>query len=153
MTRKKRNSSRRSPTWRPLSRKVFEEAKANGVDPKLVEQAKANYRRAQALYDLDVNVKKSVEGMRPDVGNPETAAKNPETVNPQKFFNRVNNLYDSGRLQESLGEEGADDLLAHANDHLVRHKVILRNQAIAKTAGKITGYGVAGAAGGKSLHR
>ena len=46
---------------------------------------------------------------------------------------------------------GADDLLAHVNDHLVRHKVILRNQAIAKTAAKYAGYGVAGAAGGKAV--
>ncbi|HWC20038.1 MAG TPA: hypothetical protein VG498_23695 [Terriglobales bacterium] len=102
--------------------KVFEDAKAKGVDPKLVDQAKANYRKAQALYDLDLNVKKSVSGMRPDVGDPKLAAKNPETIDPNKLFNRINSLYDSGRLQEALGEQGADDLLAHANEHLVRHK-------------------------------
>lgn len=107
--------------------KVFEDAKAKGVDPKLVDQAKANYRKAQALYDLDLNVKKSVSGMRPDVGNPAQAARNPETVDPKKLFNRVNSLYDSGRLQEALGEQGADDLLGHANGHFIQHKQILRN--------------------------
>jgi len=71
------------------------------------------YSRAQALYDLDVNVKKSVSGMRPDVGELKQAAKNPETVDPDKLLNRINSLYDSGRLQEALGELGADDLLEH----------------------------------------
>jgi hypothetical protein len=71
-------------------------------------------------------------GMRPDVGSATRAAKNPEPVDPRKLFNRVNSLYDSGRLQEALGEQGADDLLAHANDHFIGHKVILRNQGIAK---------------------
>ena len=130
---------------------VFDDAKAKGVDPQLVEQAKANYRRAQALYDLDLNVKKSVSGMRPDVGYAKQAAKNPETVDPKKLFGRINNLYDSGRLQEALGEQGADDLLAHVNENLVRHKVILRNQAVAKIVGKGAGYAVAGAAGGKAV--
>jgi hypothetical protein len=81
--------------------------------------AKANYRKAQALYDLDLHVKKSVSGMRPDVGNAAQAAKNPETVDPKKLFARGNSLYDSGRLQEALGEQGADALLEHVNDHLI----------------------------------
>jgi len=131
--------------------KVFEDAKKSGVDPKLVEQAKANYRKAQALYDLDLHVKKSVSGMRPDVGDAAQAAKNPEAVDPKKLFNRINSLYDSGRLQEALGEEGADDLLEHVNDHLIQQKKILRNQAVAKTAAKYAGYGVAGAAGGSTV--
>lgn len=100
---------------------------------------------------MDLNVKKSVPGMRPDVGDAKQAAKNPETVDPKGLFNRVNSLYDSGRLQEALDEQGADDLLAHANEHLVRHKVILRNQAIAKTIGKGAGYAAAGAAGGSTV--
>jgi len=67
-------------------------------------------------------------GNATDVGDPKLAVKNPEIVDPDKLFGRVNGLYDSGRLQEALGEQGADDLLAHVNDHLVRHEVILRNQ-------------------------
>ena len=89
--------------------KVFEDAKSTGVGPKLVEQAKSNYRKAQALYDLDLHVKKSVSGMRPDVGNAAQAAKNPETVDPKKLFSRVNSLSDSGRLQEALKKQRADD--------------------------------------------
>lgn len=130
---------------------VFEDAKAKGVDPKLVDEAKANYKRAQALYDLDSNIKKSVSGMRPNVGEAKQAAKNPETVDPKKLFGRINNLYDSGRLQEALGEQGADDLLEHVNDHLIRHKQIVRNQAIAKTTAKYAGLGAGGAAVGRDV--
>jgi hypothetical protein len=126
--------------------------KAKGLDPALVAQAKESYRKGQVLYDLDLNVKKSVSGMRPDVGDAKQAARNHETVDPDKLFNRINSLYDSGRLQEALGEQGANGLLEHVNDHLIRHKQILRNQAIAKTAAKIAGYGtIAGAAGGRAV--
>jgi hypothetical protein len=54
-------------------------------------------------------------------------------------------------LQQALGEQGADDRLEHTNDHLIQHKRILRNQAIAKTAGKAAGYGLASEAGGKAV--
>jgi hypothetical protein len=70
--------------------------------------------------------------MRPNVGNPAQAAKTPEAIDIRKLFTRINTLYDSGRLQESLGEQGADDLLEHVNNHLIEHKKILRNQAVAK---------------------
>ena len=89
--------------------------------------------------------------MRPDVGDPKLAGKNPESIDPNKLFTRTNDLYDSGRLQGALGEQGAGDLLTHVNDHLVRNKMILRNQAIAKSAAKYVGYGLAGAAGGQSV--
>jgi len=57
----------------------------------------------------------------------------------------------SGRLPEALGDQGADELLEHVNNHLIEHKKILRNLTIAKTAAKYIGYGVAGAAGGKAV--
>ncbi len=44
--------------------------------------------------------------------------------------------YDSGRLQEAVGEPGANDLLEHTNDNLVRNKQILRNQNAAKAVGR-----------------
>jgi hypothetical protein len=53
-------------------------------------------------------------------------------------------------MQEAIAEQGANDLLAHVSEHLVRHKQILRNQSIAKAAAKVAGYGVAGAAGGST---
>src|SRR4030081_2906923 len=38
--------------------KVFAAAKTKGIDPKLVDEANQNYRKAHALYDLDTQVKK-----------------------------------------------------------------------------------------------
>jgi len=132
--------------------KVFTAAKAKGIDPQLVDEANQNYRKAHALYDLDTQVKKSTAGMRPNVGNASSAAKNPEFVDPSKLFSRVNNLYDSGRLQEAVGEQGANNLLEHANNNLVRHKQILRNVNAVKTVGKAVGIGSALAAGAKVTH-
>jgi hypothetical protein len=74
--------------------------------------------------------------MRPNVGDATSPAKNPKFVDPNKLFNRVNNLYDSGRLQEAVGEPGANDLLEHTNNNLVRNKQILRNQNAAKAVGR-----------------
>jgi hypothetical protein len=62
-----------------------------------------------------VEVKKATSGMRPNIGDASSAAKNPEFVDPSKLFSRVNNLYDSGRLQEAVGEQGANNLLEHNN--------------------------------------
>jgi hypothetical protein len=90
--------------------------------------------------------------MRPNVGDTTSAAKNPEFVDPNKLFNRVNNLYDSGRLQEAVGEPGANDLLEHTNNNLVRNKQILRNQNAAKAVGKAVGVGAALTAGAKVTH-
>lgn len=75
-------------------------------------------------------------------------ADSPETVNPQKLANRVNNLYDSGRLQDALGEKGANDLFDHSLKNFSDYTKILRNRKVAATVGK---YGAAalglGAAG------
>jgi hypothetical protein len=93
---------------------AFEQAKAKGVDPKLVDEAKANYKKAQALYDVDNQVKMSTSGSRPNIGKP--GAQTPEIVDPKKLSNRLNKVYDSGRLQEAAGEDEAQALLTHADD-------------------------------------
>jgi hypothetical protein len=124
---------------------AFKEAKAKGVDPKLIDEANANFKKSQALYDLDKHLKMSASGMRPDIG---TAAKNPEAIDPSKMFSRMNRLYDSGRLQEAVGEPTAQSLLEHANNAYLQQQKILANQAIAKTVGKygagVVGLGTAG---------
>lgn len=124
---------------------AFKDAKAKGVDPSLIDEANANFKKSQALYDLDKHLKMSASGMRPDIG---TAAKNPEAVDPSKMFSRMNRLYDSGRLQEAVGEPNAQSLLEHANNAYIQQQKILTNQAIAKTVGKygagVVGLGTAG---------
>jgi hypothetical protein len=128
---------------------AFKDAKAKGVDPKLVDEANASFKKSQALYDLDKHLKMSASGMRPDVGT--VSAKNPEAVDPTKMFSRMNRLYDSGRLQEAVGQQNAESLLDHANNAYIQQQKILGNQAIAKTVGKYAVHaaelGTAGALG------
>jgi hypothetical protein len=128
---------------------AFNDAKAKGVDPKLVDEANANFKKSQALYDLDKHLKMSASGMRPDVGT--AATKNAEAVDPSKMFTRMNRLYDSGRLQEAVGQKNAESLLDHANNAYVQQQKILDNQELAKTVGKhvlrATELGTAGALG------
>jgi hypothetical protein len=117
---------------------AFKDAKAKGVDPKLIDEANANFKKSQALYDLDKHLKMSASGMRPDIGT--AAAKNPEAVDPSKMFSRMNRVYDSGRLQEAVGESNAQSLLEHANNAYIQQQKILANQALAKTVGKYGAY-------------
>lgn len=117
---------------------AFKDAKAKGVDPKLIDEANSNFKKSQALYDLDKHLKMSASGMRPDVGT--AAAKNPEAIDPSKMFSRMNRLYDSGRLQEAVSEPNAQSLLEHANNAYLQQQKILLNQAIAKTAAKYGAY-------------
>ncbi len=113
---------------------AFRDAKAKGVDPGLVDEANANFKKSQALYDLDKHLKMSASGMRPDVGT--ASAGNAEAVDPSKMFSRMNRLYDSGRLQEAVGQKNAESLLDHANNAYIQQQKILDNQALAKTVGK-----------------
>jgi hypothetical protein len=53
----------------------------------------------------------------------------------------MNRLYDSGRLQEAVGEPNAQSLLDHANNAYLQQQKILANQAIAKKVGKYAAYG------------
>jgi hypothetical protein len=134
---------------------AFDRAKAQGVDPKLIESARADFKRSQALYDLDFNLKKSVSGARPELfDDPEAAAKNPEIVDPKKLDLRLNNMYDTGRLQEAVGDANAKKLLKDASDRLMEHRdnVLAATKAaqkrIASNAAIRTGTKVAAAAAG-----
>lgn len=124
---------------------AFKEATEKGVDPSIEKEASANFKKSQALDDLDTQVKRATKGMRPDVGDAKAASGNPEIANPERLFERVNNLHRSGRLQDALGDKGADTLLSKLNEAVLQYRKIGRNQRIAKTAGKYIagGLGVA----------
>lgn len=82
--------------------------KEGKVDPKLAEQAKADYKQAQALYDVDSAAKASTTG-RAGIGN------GVEITDPKKWSTRLTKLYDSGRLQEATGSaDRAAQLMEHA---------------------------------------
>jgi len=118
---------------------AFDDAKAKGIDPKLIDRADANFRKSQALYDLDNAIKKSTTGAHPDFSTPELLKESPETLNPKMLHSRINALYDSGRLQDALGEDGANKLFDHTLEHSGAYDKIMRNR-------KIGLYGLGGAA-------
>jgi hypothetical protein len=89
--------------------KAFAAAKANGVDPNLIHSANAAHRQAMALGDLSKHIQASISGLRSDVAQGVNAAE--ESLSPAKLASRVNRLYNSGRLQQALGDSHADELL------------------------------------------
>ena len=72
----------------------------------VADDAVAHYKQAMGLRDLDKAVKGSTAG--------DTRVGLKETVDPKKFVTRVQKLYDSGRLEQALGKEGADALVKEA---------------------------------------
>jgi len=106
---------------------AYERAAAENPEfANLIESSKADFKKSQALYDLDFHVKRSTSGSRPDIGaHLEDLAKDPELVDPKKLATRLNQMYDSGRLQEAVGTEKANKMLADASKHLVDHKTVL----------------------------
>lgn len=142
---------------------ALDQAKAAGVDPKLIEQANAAWRQASALEDLSKHIQASTSGLRGDLAQGAKAA--PEALSPAKLATRANRLYDTGRLQQALGESQADDLLRHiettkqaaqdAAENAARQSeaatakaaqqtaAVRRNQTIATTAAGGIGAGTA----------
>lgn len=116
---------------------MLEDLKEKGIDPKIAEDAVSHYKQAMALKDLDRAVKSSTLG--------EARIGGKEVVNPKVFTNRVQKLYDSGRLGQALGKEGADALLKEAYAAKTAKSV--------QTLGKWTaGILAARYAGGSVLH-
>lgn len=88
---------------------ALDQAKAAGVDPKLIDQANAAWRQASALEDLSKHIQASTSGLRGDLAQGVNAA--PESLSPAKLASRANRMYNTGRLQQALGEDHADELL------------------------------------------
>jgi hypothetical protein len=90
---------------------LFENLKESGIDPRIVDDAKAHWRQAMALRDVDQALKMST------TGNTQFGAR--EIVDPNKFVNRLEKLnvardgYPS-RLEQAIGKEGADALMKDA---------------------------------------
>src|SRR5581483_909106 len=122
---------------------AFAEAKAKGIDPKLVDEADANFKKANALYDTDHAVKMSSSG-----GITENK---PLTVDPKKLASRLEKLHDSGRLQQALGEDGATEFLNHSYDAENELRKIVKRQERAKFLGKAALYGTGITAGGAAV--
>lgn len=148
------------------------EAKANGVDPKLIEHADHLHRKSMALSDLSKAIRASTDvhpSAATDAYNGNTmakrldeavtgtpAAKNtPANVRTAALFKRVQQLATPNpkypgtpsRLVQALGEQRAAELL-HAVDaaHLYALKIAARNACLKRGAAVAGIYGVSRAA-------
>lgn len=118
---------------------AIEDLKAKGIDPKIADDAVGHYKQAMALRDLDKAVKISTTGdVRLDMS---------EKVNPKMFVNRVQKLYDSGRLKQALGDDGAKALLKAAYDaknaQSIRRWMLAVSGLVAAASGVGHAFGVA----------
>jgi uncharacterized protein (UPF0335 family) len=88
---------------------LFEDLKTQGIDPDLVDEAKAHWRQAQALKDVQNALATSTKG--------NVAAGATEIVNPDQFvtrlekLNRVPSKGVPSRLEQALGSKEAADAL------------------------------------------
>jgi hypothetical protein len=119
---------------------AFAQAKAAGVDPATVDKARADWKQAQSLYDLDSQLKMSASGMRPELAGTNNS---PEVLDPRKAFERLNKLYNSGRLQQAVGQSQSEQIIQHADAAFLQQQKILARQKTLKTVGKVTGTGAA----------
>lgn len=92
---------------------VFKQAQVKGVSQATVDNARTLYKQASALEDVNKAVELSTSGTRPEVASAFGNAKfNPETLDAGQLSNRLNKLYNSGRLQEAVGSGRAKEMLA-----------------------------------------
>ena len=115
---------------------VFDDAANKGISRQDVAQAKIDFKKAQAIYDINDQIAKaSAEGVRP--GN-KGANIDPERVNPDALQKKLNALENSGRIQQGIGPDNTEELINHATTAKVAANKVARNQKILK-------YGVPGA--------
>jgi hypothetical protein len=88
---------------------ALDQVKSAGVDPKLIDQANSTWRQGSALEDLSKHIQSSTSGLRADLAQGVNATQ--ESLSPAKLATRANRMYDSGRLQQAVGEDHANDLL------------------------------------------
>jgi hypothetical protein len=122
---------------------LYDEMKKKGVNPDLIDRADRNYRRAQGAYDVGDAIRRNVKGAHPDTSRADIIEHSPETLDPKGFHKTINRLYDSGRLQDFLGESGAEKMFDHSLEHSAAYDKVLRNRKLAFMGG--------GAAAGMSL--
>jgi hypothetical protein len=116
------------------------------IDPDLAEQAKNDYRQSSALYDVSQQIRSSASGLRPEIGEG-----TPETVDPAKLSPRLNKLYDSGRLQQALGNDGAAKLVQQVDEAQRTKASAIKTTKLVKTIGKAAGIGI-GLSGAGALY-
>jgi len=106
----------------------FDEAAKKGVTKDTVAQAKADFKKAQSIFDTNAQIQMSTKGVRPGMAGSKDV---PETVDPKGLMNRMNKLYNKGRLQDGIGEDNSADLISHSAKAQSSAAKVARNQKIA----------------------
>ena len=110
--------------------KVFQDAKAKGIDPQIADQAKLDWKKFNAAYDFGNQVRMSTTGRGAN-----------ESVDLDKLTARMNKMFDSnsptqpGRLQQLFGEKPAQQFLDELQDHQ-QNNVLFKDFASRPSTGK-----------------
>jgi len=128
-----------------LIEQLVEEGK---IDPKLADQAKADFKQSMALYDLDNAVKSSTTGVRPEQA---VSGSTPEMLDPAKLNTRLQKLNDSGRLAQAVGEDGATQLIQRVDGALRSRTSAISRAKFVKQVLKYTAIGSVAITGGTGL--
>jgi len=124
---------------------AFEDARAKGIDPTMIDQARAAYKQGNALKDLDAQVFRS----RIVESTDKTGQSN--LVNPSKLLPRLQQMYKSGRLSQAVGEDNAIDLLKQTKDFVATGIKAAKLQSKVATVGRVTGKAALGGIVGGGL--
>jgi polyhydroxyalkanoate synthesis regulator phasin len=114
------------------------------IDADTADSAVKDYRKAQALNDLSQQIRNTTKGR---------AGFDAEQVNVSSLRDRVNKLYDSGRLEQALGEDGASRFMQQISEANRVGKTAISRAQLVKNVAKWAGVaGVTGAVGGGLAH-
>lgn len=121
---------------------AIEAAKKAGVNPSIADDARNTWHQMSALRDVDSQIKAAMPGAKQVKG---------EVVDPTAFANRVQKLYDSGRLQAAVGGKNARQMLTDARSAVQSSNRLQTARTVGKAAVKIAGYGAGASVGAKLL--
>lgn len=116
-------------------------AKEAGVDPKVLDQADAQFKQARALSDIETKVFKNTGVIK---GN--AASGSAETVDVDKAVTQLQKLmdktrYGGSRLEQALGKDGARALLDNMYEAQRSGQKAIKVQQVAKWVASVIGAG------------
>lgn len=114
-------------------------AREAGVDPKVLDQADAEFKKMSALTDVEKKIFKNVKVVK---GN--AAKGSAETVDIDKAVEELQKLqdnekYGAPRLEQAFGKQGASDLLEKFYDAQRQGVHAMKMQQVSKWVAKIAG--------------
>jgi hypothetical protein len=98
---------------------------------------------------VDNAVKSSTKGMRPNLAKGKAT---PETIDPVKLSTKLNNPFNSGRLQEAVGDDVAERLLQHSDNAERAAARVKSTKNLRNKAGYVAATGAATTLGLSGVH-